>query len=132
MFNQNKNSKLSLFLRDACDQLIKYNGPLSQSTSHIYMSFLPLMKDGSIVARHYAARFGGLTYVEYNGNKPKEACIKQIQDGNAVYSVSYSPDGKYTVSGSEENVHLQDVVNGRIVFGLLKGTPFSVTCSNDG
>ena len=78
MFNYNKNSKLSLFLRDACDQLIKHNGPLSQSTSHIYMSFLPLMKDESIVAQHYASRFSGLTYVEYNGDKSKEACIKQI------------------------------------------------------
>ena len=42
------------------------------------MSFLPLMKDESIVAQHYAARIGELTYVEYNGNKPKEAGIKQI------------------------------------------------------
>ena len=96
------------------------------------MSFLPLMKDESIVAQHYAARIGELTYVEYNRDKPKEVCIKQIQDGNTVYSVSYSPDGKYTVPGSEENVHLQDVVSSRIVFGLLEGTPFSVTCSNDG
>ena len=64
------------------------------------------MKDESIVAQHYAARFGGLAYVEYNGDKSKEVCIKQIYDGNTVYSVSYSPDGRYTVSGSEENVCL--------------------------
>ena len=97
------------------------------------MSFLPLMKDESIVARHYAARFSGLTYVEYNGDKPKEVCIKQIQDGNTVYLVSYSPDGKYAVSGSEKNVCLQeDVVSGRIVFGQFKGMSFSITCSNDG
>ena len=64
------------------------------------------MKEESIVARHYAAKFGGLTRVEYIGDKPKEACIKQIYAVSAVYSVSYSPDGKYTVSGSEENVHL--------------------------
>ena len=132
MIRQDKNTHVSSFLEDASNQLVKFNNPISQSTPHIYMTFLPLMKEESIVARHYIAKFNGLARVEYIGDKPKEACIKQIQDGNTVYSVSYSPDGKYTVSGSEENVHLQDVVGGRIVFGQFKGMSFSVSCSNDG
>ncbi|PAV19331.1 nucleotide-binding-oligomerization-domain like receptor [Pyrrhoderma noxium] len=128
-----KGSRLSIFLEDARNQLIKFNEPLSQSTPHLYMTLLPLMKEeDSIVARHYAARFGGLTRVEYNGDKPRPACIKQIDVGSAVYSVSYSPDGKYAVSGSGENVCVWDVVNGGLVFGPFKGMSISVTFSNDG
>ena len=56
------------------------------------MTFLPLMKEDSIVARHYAATFNGLARVEYIGDKPKEACIKQINVGSKVYSVLYFPD----------------------------------------
>ncbi|PAV19324.1 nucleotide-binding-oligomerization-domain like receptor [Pyrrhoderma noxium] len=127
-----KNPNLSSFLEDARKQLIKLNEPLSQSTPHIYMTFLPLMKEESIVAYHYAARFSGLTRVEHIGDKPKEACIKQIDVGSAVYSVSYSPDGKYIVSGSKENVCIWDAVNGGLIFGPFGGESYSVTFSNDG
>ena len=68
------------------------------------MTFLSLMKEKSIIASHYASKFNGLTRVEYIGDKPKPACIKQINVGSDVQSVSFSPDGKHVVSGTRGNV----------------------------
>ena len=96
------------------------------------MTFLPLRKEDSIVARHYAAKFGALTRVEYIGDKPKAACIKQIDVNSEVYSVSYSPDGKLIVSGSKENVCIWDAVNGGLVFDPFRGESFSVNFSSGG
>ena len=90
------------------------------------------MKEESIVARHYAAKFNGLASVEYIGDKPKEVCIKQINVGSHVYSVSFSPDGTRVVSGSLEGVRVWNVVSGELVFDLYQGLSFSVCFSNDG
>ena len=90
------------------------------------------MKEESIVARHYIAKFNGLARVEYIGDKPKEACIKQINVGSEVYSVSFSPDGTHVVSGSEEGVRVWDVVNGGTIFDLYREWSESVSFSNDG
>ena len=90
------------------------------------------MKEESIVARHYAAKFNELAHVEYIGDKPKEACIKQINVGSQVFSVSFSPDGTRVVSGSWKGVRVWDVVSGELVFDLYQGLSFSVAFSNDG
>ena len=90
------------------------------------------MKDESIVARHYAARFHGLACVKYIGDKPKEGYIKQINVGSEVYSVSFSPDGTRVVSGSLEGVRVWDIVSGELVFDLYRGRSNSVGFSNDG
>ena len=101
---QDKDTHVSSFLEDASNHLVKFNDPLSQSTPHIYMTFLPLMKEDSVVARHYATEFDGLARVECIGDKPNVACIKQINVDSRVYSVSFSPDGKRVASGSRRNV----------------------------
>ena len=88
------------------------------------------MKEESIVARHYAAKFNGLACVDI-GNKPKEACIKQINIGGVVFSVSFSPDGTRVVSGSG-GVHVWDIVSGGAIFSLFRETSLSVDFSNDG
>ena len=90
------------------------------------------MKEESIVARHYIAKFNGLARVEYIGDKPKEACIKQINVGSQVYSVSFSPDGTRIVSGSLEGVRVWDIVSGESVFDLFRGRSNIVAYSNDG
>ena len=90
------------------------------------------MKEESIVARHYAAKFNGLARVEYIGDKPKEACIKQINIDELINSVSFSRDGTRVVSGSWEGVRVWDVVSGETVFDLFRGISNSVTFSNDG
>ena len=90
------------------------------------------MKEESIVACHYAAEFNGLARVEYIGDKPKEVCIKQINVGSIVNSVSFSPDGTRVVSGSLEGVRVWDVVSGESIFDLYRGMSNSVAYSNGG
>ena len=89
------------------------------------------MKEESIVARHYAAKFNGLACVDI-GNKPKEACIKQINIDELINSVSFSRDGTRVVSGSWEGVRVWDVVSGETVFDLFRGRSNIVAYSNDG
>ena len=79
------------------------------------------MKEESIVARHYADKFNGLARVEYIGDKPKEACVKQIDVDSPVNSVSFSPDGTRVVSGSFEGVRVWEVVSGESIFDLFQG-----------
>ena len=90
------------------------------------------MKEESVVAQYYAERFDELTRVEYVGDKPEESCVMQIYVGSPVYSVSYSPDGKYIASASQDNVCIWDAVNGGLIFGPFGGESYSVTFSNDG
>ena len=59
---------MSLFLNDACTKLINFKELVPVTTLDIYMRFLPLMKEESAFAQHYAARFDGLTQV--TGDKP--------------------------------------------------------------
>ena len=85
------------------------------------------MKEESVVARHYAAKFDGLTRVEYIGDRPKEVCIKQIDLNSQFRSVSFSSDGKRIVSGSRDAVCIWDVMNGGLVIGPLEGSSLSDT-----
>lgn len=119
---QNRQVQLSAFLQDAHDQLHRFIEPISQSSPHIYMSFLPLMIKDSIIAEHYAKQARSLTNIEYIGNKPQMACSKQINVGSWVASISYSPDGKRIASGSwGGDISIWDAVTGRLLFGPLHG-----------
>ena len=73
---------------------------------HIYMSFLPLMRHGYAVARHYARNMKRITCVEYIGEKPKPTFIKEIDVGSDIDLVSFSLDGKSIVSGSSLDAHV--------------------------
>ena len=73
---------------------------------HIYMSFLPLMRYRSVVARHYARSMKRITCIEYIGENPNPAFIKEIDVGSDVDSASFSPDGKSIVSGSSLDAHI--------------------------
>ena len=73
---------------------------------HIYMSFLPLMRHGSVVARHYARNMKRMTCVKYIGENPKPTFIKEIEVGSSADLVLFSPDGKSIVSGSSSDAHV--------------------------
>ena len=66
----------------------------------INILFLPLMRHGSVVARHYARNMKRITCVEYIGEKPKPTFIKEIDVGSDIDLVSFSLDGNSIVSGS--------------------------------
>ena len=73
---------------------------------HIYMSFLPLMRHGSVVARHYARSMKRITCVEYIGENPNPAFIKEIDVDSNSDSISFSLNGKSIVSGSSSDAHV--------------------------
>ena len=111
------------------------------SSSHLYLEVHPIyiydisfthMKEESIIANHYASKFNGLTRVEYIGDKPKPACIKQINVGSDVQSVSFPPDEKRVVSGTRRNVCIWDVVDGGLVVDPLGEYSYSVIFTKGG
>ena len=70
------------------------------------MSFLPLMRHGSVVARHYARSMKRITCVEYIGENPNPAFIKRIDIDSNSDSVSFSLNGKSIASGSSSDAHV--------------------------
>ena len=73
---------------------------------HIYMSFLPLMRHGYAVARHYARNMKRITCVEYIGENPNPAFIKEVGVDSNADSVSFSLNGKSIASGSSSDAHV--------------------------
>ena len=70
------------------------------------MSFLPLMRHGYAVARHYARSMKRITCVEYIGENPNPTFIKEIDVGSDIDLVSFSLDGKSIMSGSSLDAHI--------------------------
>ena len=70
------------------------------------MSFLPLMRHGYVIARHYARNMKRITCVEYIGENPNPAFIKEIDVGSNANSVSFSLNRKSIVSGSSSDAHV--------------------------
>ncbi|PAV14869.1 WD40 domain containing protein [Pyrrhoderma noxium] len=60
-------SKIASFLEDALHHLSEFIQPISESTPHLYMTFLPLKRSESDVARHYARKMKKPTRIEYTG-----------------------------------------------------------------
>ena len=124
--------------------------PISESTPHIYTSFLRVAIEDSIVAKHYSRYAHKGFWIEYIGEKLRNDCIKvidtQIGDGDLVeiVSVSFSPDGNRIVCGSYSDtfyesefktVCILDTMNWRMIVGPLEGHisyVSSVTFSPDG
>ena len=74
--------------------------PISESTPHIYASFLRVAIEDSIVAKHYSQYAHKGYWIEYIGEKAHNNCIKVIDDDDfQVVSVSFSPDGTRVVCG---------------------------------
>ena len=73
---------------------------------HIYMSFLPLMRYRSVVARHYARSMKRITCIEYIGENPNPTFIKEIDVDSNSDSISFSLNGKSIVSGSSSDAHV--------------------------
>ena len=64
------------------------------------------MRHGSVIARHYARNMKRITCVEYIGENPNPAFIKEIDVGSDIDLVSFSLDGKSIMSGSSLDAHI--------------------------
>ena len=101
-----------------------FSDPISESTLHIYTSFLRVAIEGSVVARHYSQYAHKGFWIEYIGEKPHNDCIKVIDSHYGyVTSVSFSPDGTRVVCGYYGGaVCILDSANWRIIVGHLGDT----------
>ncbi|PAV17360.1 WD40 domain containing protein [Pyrrhoderma noxium] len=120
---ENNDKELFVFLRDAYRQASVFLDPISESTSHIYTSFLRVAIEDSIVAKHYSRYAHKGFWIEYIGEKPHNDCIKVIDSHYGyVTSVSFSPDGTRVVCGYLWGIiRILDSASWRTIVGPLEG-----------
>ena len=70
------------------------------------------MRPESAVATYYARNMKDLTHINYTGDKATLGCIRKINVGNSVCSISISSDGDQVISGSSSGTYLWDVESG--------------------
>ncbi|EJD06306.1 WD40 repeat-like protein [Fomitiporia mediterranea MF3/22] len=119
---------LSLFLRDASKLAATFAMPITESTPHIYVSMLPLMKGESATAAHYSKHISRMVEMNRIGTKPPPLWSK-VLEGHTHYilTVSFSPDGKYIASGSwDGTVRMWDFESGEMVCHLFEGHQVAV------
>ena len=124
-------SELLSFLEDALHHVFEFIQPISESTPHLYTTFLPLKKSESNVARHYSRNMKEPTRFEYIGDKATVGCIRQIDVGSSVSSISFSYYGDQILSGSPSGVCLWDVDSGKLIRGPFGGEASVPCCFNN-
>jgi len=118
------NAELAQFLRDAQAFVTSTHEAIERSASHIYLSALPFADKNSVVYQDFVPRCAGLVTVntfgigQHDGESP---VMTLAGHHGAVSSVSYSSDGLFLASGSEDgSVRIGRLLSGRTVrrFGL--------------
>ncbi|KIJ23644.1 hypothetical protein M422DRAFT_148463, partial [Sphaerobolus stellatus SS14] len=130
-------STLKIGLLDAAKFIGKFVEPIAYSPSHIYISALPFCSQNSMVSQ-WVKKVPSLPVVYLLQGTLDQSLVFQLQgqdmvcspyEGHThtVYSVSFSPDGRYIASGSNDyTVHLWSVETGMSVGQPYKGHTDSV------
>ncbi|EJC99863.1 WD40 repeat-like protein [Fomitiporia mediterranea MF3/22] len=115
-------SDISSFLKDASRLTSTFAVPMTESTPHIYVSMLPLMKDDSKVAAHYSRQTSRVLVVDRIGTKRQPLWLKVLEGhSDIVWSVAFSPDGKCVASGSwDGTAKVWDVESGEVLCEFLE------------
>jgi len=97
-------SDLAQFLRDANFFVASSYEAIERSAPHIYISALPFADKNSLVYQEFAPRCAGLITVDTIGigQHGGSGIMTLTGHDGAVTSLSYSPDGRLLVSGSED------------------------------
>jgi len=125
--------ELLMFIKDGIKFVQKI---IDKSTPHLYLSALPFSPLKSILARSVMERFAGIAKVAVG--KLDDWCRNQhiLQGLSIVWSIAFSPDGRYIVSSSRDNtIQLWDAQTGGHVSEPLQGhtdSVLSVAFSPDG
>ncbi|PAV15787.1 WD40 domain containing protein [Pyrrhoderma noxium] len=112
--------KLSLFLRNFSRRAVAVSKPMSESTLHIYRSFLPLMLWGSSGSK-YARYADKAVRAECIGQKSRIDYIAELScPSGPTVCLSFSPDGTRIVSGSAKgDIYVWGATTGKLIKGPL-------------
>ncbi|PAV14881.1 nucleotide-binding-oligomerization-domain like receptor [Pyrrhoderma noxium] len=115
--------ELLSFLEDALHHVFEFIQPISESTPHLYMTFLPLKRSESDVARHYLKNMEEPTRIEYIGDRLKATlgCTKKFDVGSSVSSISLSYHGNRILSRSPFGLSLWNADSGELLRGPFGG-----------
>ncbi|KIJ31651.1 hypothetical protein M422DRAFT_185684 [Sphaerobolus stellatus SS14] len=129
-------SIVKMGLLDAAKFIGKFMEPIAYSPSHIYISALPFCSQNSMVSQ-WVKKVPSLPVVELLQGTLDQPLIFELQGHtDMVCSVSFSPDGRYIASGSDDHtVRLWSVETGMPVGQPYEGHTYfvrSVSFSPDG
>ncbi|EJC98415.1 WD40 repeat-like protein [Fomitiporia mediterranea MF3/22] len=141
--NWSYDAHILAFLRDARRIITVYFPCISQSTSHIYVSFLPLASlESKFIADNYLRPNLPIVQVEHIGMKQRSPLLKTGKvvslEGHTdeILVVAFSPDGKHVVSGSADTTIVVWKIDSKepisVRFAGHTETVLSVAFSHDG
>lgn len=119
---------LAVFCQDTSRFVVNFEIPISISTPHIYVSALPWAPQESLVAKCYRSRFPRTLEVISGGDQKWPPMINIFRGHtNWVRSITFSPDGKWVVSGSaDKTIRIWDASSGDVAAGPFEGHSDSV------
>ena len=132
-----KYEEAMIFIKDGIKFVQVFAGAINKSTPHLYLSALPFSPCKSVMAQYLVERFSRIAKVAVGKHDdwPKNQHVLQGHT-SIVWSVAFSQDGRYIVSGSlDRTIQVWDAQTGDQVGNPLQGhtdSVLSVAFSQDG
>ncbi|KIL62156.1 hypothetical protein M378DRAFT_1056075, partial [Amanita muscaria Koide BX008] len=121
--------QLILVAKDGIQLIQNFGGMISESVPHLYLSALPFLPEDSIISKLLSLKFPLIAKV-VSGQLPTWPPFGCLLTGHTdtVNSVTFSHDGKWVSSGSEDRtIRIWDAEIGLLVGAPLKGHTGAVT-----